>query len=181
MTKRRVSVFRRDPLAVALVAVNLVLAGVLLHRRLSRPSALPPGHPDVAVPAGIRAEMGGGGSSAALALSGEVTLSPRLKRPWPKGAHVFVIARAAGEDAGPPFAARRYDGVRAPFAWSLGPGDEMLGGAVPPRLRVTVRVDQDGDATTRQLGDLAGGPSRPVPPAASVGLVIDREAKLAAF
>jgi hypothetical protein len=65
-----------------------------------------------------------------------------------------------------------------PLAWSLGPENAMLGGAPPAALVVTARVDQDGNALTRQLGDLESAPSDPVPPRAAVELVIDREAPL---
>ena len=168
---------RREPLAVALVLLNLSLAAVLIHRRMNRPApgALPPGHPDVSVPHEIsRAEA----STDSISLTGLVKLSPSLKDPWPKGAHVFVIARAEG--GGPPYAVRRYDGMKPPFAFSLGPENLMIQGMpAPARLVVAVRVDQDGDAMTRQLGDLEGGPSSPVPPRASVEIVVDRPIELA--
>ena len=158
---------RREPLAVVLVVVNLGLAVLLVHRHHRPRAALPPGHPDVSVPAGT------------LSLTGLVKLSPALKDPWPKGAHVFVIARAEGGD--PPYAVRRYDGATPPFAFALGPENLMIQGMPPPpRLIVTVRVDQDGDAMTRQFGDLEGGPTPPVPPRAGVEVTVDRPAILAA-
>ena len=167
---------RREPLAVALVLLNLSLAAVLVHRRWNKPAhgALPPGHPDVSVPGDLpRAEA----AADSLSLTGLVKLSPSLKDPWPKGAHVFVIARAEG--GGPPYAVRRYDDAKPPFAFSLGPENLMIQGMpAPKRLVVTVRVDQDGDAMTRQLGDLEGGPSAPVPPQASVEIVVDRPVEL---
>lgn len=155
---------RREPLGVALVAINLALGTALLYRKTSSAHGLPPDHPDVSVPRD-------------LALTGVVKVAPALSARWPKGAYVFVIAR--GEDGGPPYAARRYAAATAPFAWSLGPDNRMRADApAPARLIVTARVDQDGDALTRQLGDLESAPSAPVPPRASVELVIDREAPL---
>ncbi len=171
--------FRREPLAVALVLLNLSLAGLLIYRK-TRPAprnGLPPGHPDVSVPA----ELSGppAASAEALALTGLVRLSPALKDPWPKGAHVFVVARAEGA-GGPPYAVRRYDGVAPPFAFKLGPENLMIPGVpAPAKLIVSARVDQDGDAMTRQLGDLETAPSAPVPPRASVELVVDRPVELA--
>jgi hypothetical protein len=165
---------RRDPLAIALVALNLSLAAVLVYRRVRRPAldALPPGHPDVSVPADLLEPAG-----PALALSGLVTLSPSLKDPWPEGAIVFVIARSS--EGGPPYAVRRYPGAKPPFAFSLGPGDTMIQNLpAPKRLIVTVRVDQDGDPLTRQLGDLESGPSAPLPPRAAVRIAVDRPATL---
>ena len=168
---------RREPLAVALVLVNLCLAGVLVYRRVHRPAhgTLPAGHPDVSVPADLLQRASE--PASAFALSGAVKLSPALKDPWPKGAHVFVIARS--EEGGPPYAVRRYDDVKPPFAFALGPDNLMIQGLpAPARLVVSVRVDQDGDAMTRQLGDLEGGPSAPLPPRASVELTIDRPVEL---
>ncbi len=168
----------REPLAVVLVAANLLLAALLLRRRLPAEAGLPPGHPDVSVPPGLLAETGAPVGPAALALTGVVKLSPALKDPWPEGAHVFVIARAQG--GGPPYAVRRYDGVKPPFAFALGPENLMIQGLpAPARLVVSARVDQDGDAMTRQLGDLESAPAAPVPPGASVELTVDRPAPLA--
>lgn len=147
--------------------------------------ALPPGHPAVSGGAGMAPEFAAveaaaAGNSAPLAdlsLKGTVRLSPSLKDPWPKGSPVFVVAR--GEGGGPPFAARRYDGLKAPFRYSLGPADAMIAGsAMPAKLVVSVRVDQDGDALTRQLGDLEGGPSAPVGPHGSADVTVDRPAPL---
>ena len=163
---------RREPLAVALVLLNIFLAGLLIRRKVhpTPGGGLPPGHPDVSVPAGLDA-------AEPLALSGVVKLSPALQAPWPTGAHVFVIARAEG--GGPPYAVRRYDGAKPPFAFALGPENLMIRGMPAPALLVvSARVDQDGDALTRQLGDLESGSAAPVPPRASVELLIDRPAAL---
>ena len=169
---------RREPLAVALVLVNLALAAVLIQRRLNKSAhgALPPGHPDVTTP---EDRSFSDASTAPLSLTGLVKLSPSLKDPWPTGARAFVIARAQG--GGPPYAVRRYDHVKPPFAFALGPENLMIQGVpAPPRLIVSVRVDQDGDALTRQLGDLESGPSAPVSPRGSLELVVDRPAALTA-
>jgi len=153
---------------------------------------LPPGHPDVSGPQGENSMGSGAGNpaetpdlaaiekaadrGAEFSLTGTVKLSPKLKEPWPVASPVFVIARSA--DGGPPFAVRRYDGVKPPFQYSLGPENVMLGGSAPKRLAISVRVDQDGDAMTRQLGDLEGGPSAAVGPKGSVDVTVDRPAEL---
>jgi hypothetical protein len=168
---------RREPLAVALVVVNVALASVLVYRRIHRPErgGLPPGHPDVSVPRGLPESPAG--APAPFSITGLVKLSASLKDPWPKGAYVFVIARPEG--GGPPYAVRRYEGLKPPFAFALGPENLMIeGNPAPARLVVTVRVDQDGDAMTRQLGDLEGGPSAPVGPGSSVELTVDRPVEL---
>ncbi|MDE2141083.1 MAG: hypothetical protein KGL74_03175 [Elusimicrobia bacterium] len=162
---------RRDPLLTALVLINLGLGTVLLYRHFHPRvhGGLPPGHPDVSVP-----DMPA--AAPAFAVSGTVRKSAALKDPWPARASVFVIARAGAD--GPPYAVRRYDGVKAPFAYALGPDNVMLSGApLPARLAVTVRVDQDGDAVTRQLGDLEGGPV-PARQDAPSDVTVDRPATL---
>ena len=170
----RPGLVRREPVAVVLVAVNLFLAALLIHRLDRSKGGLPPGRPDVSVPLDLAAPS----PQPALSLAGVVKLSPALKDLWPNGAHVFVIARAEG--GGPPYAVRRYDGVKPPFAFALGPENLMIRGLpAPARLVVSARADQDGDALTRQLGDLEGGPTPPVPPRAAVEVTIDRPAALA--
>lgn len=171
---------RREPLAVALVLVNVGLAAVLIHRRMNRPApgGLPPGHPDVSVPFVPPAPVSKTKSTAPFALTGLVKLSPGLKEPWPRGAYVFIIARAEG--GGPPYAVRRYPAMTPPFTFTLGSENVMLPGAPMPKLLVvSVRVDQDGDALTRQLGDLEGGPSSPVAPGSVVAVTVDRPVQLA--
>ncbi len=194
----------REPLVVALVLLNLGLGGLLVYKEYGaaprETGGLPAGHPDVSVPrpllappdaptagatdggvamspelAAIAAAAKGGTPAAAFSLRGTVRLSPTLKAAWPAGSPVFVIARAAA--GGPPFAVRRYDGVTAPFAYALGPDDVMMAGTNAPKtLVVSVRVDQDGDAMTRQAGDLEGGPSAPVSAKGSVDVTVDRPA-----
>jgi hypothetical protein len=169
---------RREPLAVALVLINISLAVVLIYRRFNKPEqhGLPAGHPDVTVPADLAKSRPDAASP--LSLTGLVKISPALEDHWPAGAYVFVIAR--GEGGGPPYAVRRYDHAKPPFAFALGPDNLMIAGMpAPSRLVVTVRVDQDGDALTRELGDLEGGPSAPVPPQSSLEVTVDRPATLA--
>ena len=135
---------------------------------------LPPGHPDVSVPAEL---MDAAKSQDAFALSGVVKLGPGMK--WPKGAYVFVIARGADE-GGPPYAVRRYANATLPLAWSLASENVMIAGMPKPeQLILTARADQDGNPMTRQLGDLESAPVALAGAAAAVELTLDREAPLA--
>ncbi len=168
---------RRDPFGVLLLVVNIALAVALVYRRASARRGLPPGHPDVSVPADLAARASNSPAADGFALDGVLTVSPAFAHRVPKRTFVFVIAR--GEGGGPPYAARRFENPLFPLAWSLGPDNVMIAGAPrPERLIVTARVDQDGDPMTRQLGDLESAPSDPVPARAAVALAIDREAPL---
>jgi hypothetical protein len=188
----------REPLAFVLIVENILLVAALVYWNLSSPRAaaapegLPPGHPDFASSAPLLAPAGPGADAALIGpavaaspsgegipsmfveMSGTVKLSPKLAAKWPDGAHVFVIAR--GENGGPPFAVRRYDGVKPPFAWALGPENVMIAGATAPeKLRVIARADQDGDAMTRQPGDLESAPTKAVRVAGGkADILIDR-------
>ena len=59
--------------------------------------------------------------------------------------------------SGPPLAVKRVPSPRFPLDFSIGPEDRMIA-AIPfaGPLRVTVRIDSDGNATTRSPGDLQG-------------------------
>ena len=171
---------RREPLAVALLLINLGLAGVLTYRNINRRGhgALPAGHPDVHVPADLaQPKQAALRTDPFFSLTGVVKISPGLKEPWPKEATVFVIARSA--EGGAPYAVHAYKGVKPPFTFSLTEEDVMMRwSALPQRFRMSVRVDQDGDAATRQLGDLEGGPSSIVMRSGSVDVIVDRPARL---
>ncbi len=165
---------RREPFGAALIAVNIALAAALVYRKLSSsPRSLPPGHPDVSVPADL-ASRAAAPAGETFALNGVVRLGPGMK--WPSGAYVFVIAR--GEGGGPPYAVRRYENATMPLAWSLGPDNVMIAGMPrPERLSLTARADQDGNPMTRQLGDLESAPTAPASQGA-IELILDREAPL---
>jgi hypothetical protein len=179
------SLLRREPLGVALVLLNIIF-GIALARHVFFPptartarAGLPPGHPDVRVPSDLPVrDLPVPGADLSFSLSGTVELAAKLKGSWPPGAHVFVIARPW--EGGPPYAVRRYDAARPPFTFSLDEENVMIRttNAVPERFVVSARADQDGDALTRQLGDLESPLSSPVPRGGKVILRIDRRATL---
>jgi hypothetical protein len=196
----RPSLWQREPLAVVLIGENLLLVAGLLLYVLSgqRPAAVQYRPDDVAagggMPAGMASSggpmsgpMGGGmaqAADAAGAQTAEVQMGGKVKlgagKKLPAGAHVFIIAKAAG--GGPPFAVRRYDDVVLPLDWSLTGANVMIAGVpAPDKIQVSARIDQDGDAMTRQAGDLESAPSKPI---AVVGgkadLVCDKDTKPAA-
>lgn len=87
------------------------------------------------------------------AIGGTVELAPGLKPP--AGATLFITVRAAGTAGGPPIAAKRLSARSFPLSFAVGPGDSMMGQALPDRLRVDARVDSDGDPITRDPADPA--------------------------
>ncbi len=105
-------------------------------------------HKDLPEPAARAAAPAGGG------VRGTVELAPGAK-PVP-GAIVFITVRAAGSAGGPPVAAKRLPADTFPLAFDVGPGDSMMGQALPERMRVDARVDGDGDPMTRDPADPSG-------------------------
>lgn len=70
-----------------------------------------------------------------------------------RGVVLFVIARSTG--AGPPLAVKRLAVGPFPVEFEIGPADAMLAGrpfAGP--IRLSARLDADGDPLTRQAEDL---------------------------
>ena len=106
-------------------------------------------------------------------IRGTLRIAPELVAAQPAGAVLFLIARS--EAAGPPLAVKRIEAPRFPLDFEIGPDDRMLKSmpfAGPVRL--TARLDADGNATSRTPGDLQGVVKTPVSPGASgVELVLD--------
>ena len=70
----------------------------------------------------------------------------------PAGALLFVSVRAG--DVGPPAAARRISNPRFPMTVTLSAADSMMGQPLPEAGTVLVRLDADGNVSTRQEGEL---------------------------
>jgi hypothetical protein len=106
-------------------------------------------------------------------LSGQILLAPELAERVPRGAVLFVIARAG--DSGRPVAAKRISPPEFPLAFELGPEDRMAHDMpYEGPLQLTARVDTDGDAATRTAGDLRGvAEENHSPGATGVTILID--------
>ena len=133
-------------------------------------SSARPGGAPAAMPAAPAAGVRGG---AGAPIRGRIELAPELRDAAPAGAVLFVIARREG--GGPPLAVRRIDAPRLPLDFELTPADRMIQ-ALPwgGPLRITARLDRDGNATSRQPGDLQGRAPEPVSPGAEgVRVVLD--------
>ena len=114
------------------------------------------------------APMRGSGSSERI--EGRVELAEGLSGRVPPGAVLFVIARRGS--AGQPMAVKRIASPRFPLDFAIGPGDRLTE-AVPfdGPLQLTAMLDADGNATTRNPGDLQGALPDPVAPGAR-GLIL---------
>ena len=82
--------------------------------------------------------------------------APAAISPPSPGAVLFVMLRVAGREGGPPLAVQRLP-PRLPVSFTIGEADAMVPGTpLVGELDVVVRLDQDGNATTREAGDLEG-------------------------
>ena len=105
---------------------------------------------------------------------GRVRVAPELLDRIPPGAVLFIIARRAA--TGPPLAVKRVRDPRLPLEFTLGPENRMIQ-SMPFEgpLRLSARLDADGNAMSRDPGDLLGEAAGPVQTGArGVEIVIDQ-------
>ncbi|MEE2644562.1 MAG: hypothetical protein VYD19_06475 [Myxococcota bacterium] len=94
-------------------------------------------------------------------LRGIISLAPELQEKVPNGAVLFIIVR---RDAGPGqrgtlIAATKSDQVNAgtfPFPFVVTQADAMMGAPLAGKVRISARIDADGDALSKNPGDLIG-------------------------
>ncbi len=106
-------------------------------------------------------------------IEGTIELAPNLAGRVPAGAVLFLIARTT--ERGPPLAVVRITDPEFPHSFSIGPEDRMIE-SMPfaGEIRISARVDSDGNATSRSPGDLQGAVELPSAPGdRGVDLVID--------
>lgn len=117
-------------------------------------NAGPPGMPAAPAAQGGRA-AGMDPSAAAPPIRGVVEVAPELAQRVPSGGVLFLIARSG--PGGPPLAVVRVAEPSFPLAFEVGPDNRMIP-SIPfaGELRLTARLDQDGDAASRTPGDLQG-------------------------
>ena len=127
------------------------------HGMAGSPHGMAPGMGASAGPAGRAATVGG-----------LITIAPSLASQVKAGAIMFIVARPddGTDKRNPAVAVRRITVTGSdafPFRYELGAGDSMMaGGALSGRLRIEARLDGDGDALSRQPGDLQGRTPKPV-------------------
>lgn len=117
--------------------------------------ALPPGHPPTG--AGPAPAAAAGGS-----ITGTITVSDAMKANVKGGAQLFIIVRRdAGEGKKGMLVAAKKVMVTGPetfpYAYKVSGSDVMMQGTVfAGKMRVEARIDQDGDAISKQPGDVVG-------------------------
>jgi hypothetical protein len=140
---------------------------------------LPAGHPPIgggaggsmggaAAPSGAFAGSTPGGEfNPKTVLEGVIKLDGKVKDKVATGDTVFVVARKYEEGAtgpGTPLAVRKLTVDKFPLKFSMDSRDAMFAGTqLAGKVVVTVRVDKDGDAMTKNPGDVTGQ-SKPVEP-----------------
>ena len=134
-------------------------------------ASMPAGHPAIPPPGGETMSpaaaampdnspmISGAPAAAPAAADGSaihVTLDvdPAAKSKLGTGGVLYVIARPAGVAGGPPTLVKRLPAGQFPLTFDLGAADSMMGQPVPPKSRLEVRLDHDGDAATRSPNDL---------------------------
>jgi len=125
-----------------------------------------PAMPPAAEPAAPTASEG-------APLTGTIRIAANLAGRVPAGAVLFLIARTGS--GGPPTAVRRIKDPSFPLEFSIGPDDRMIQ-AMPfdGPFQLMARIDADGNAMTRNPGDLQGeGKGTFSPGAHDIEIVID--------
>lgn len=93
------------------------------------------------------------GASGGSSLAGTIDIDPSLRGVVGRGATVFIAVREAGIDKGPPVAVKRLSVDAFPLRFAITDADSMAGESLPPRVRIDVRADSDGNAATRDPDD----------------------------
>jgi hypothetical protein len=113
------------------------------------------------------------GGSSSEPIEGRIELAEGLSGRVPPGAVLFVVARRG--KAGRPMAVMRVASPQFPVDFAIGP-DDRLTQTIPFEgpLQLTALLDADGNATTREPGDLRGVfPALVAPGARDLTLTID--------
>jgi len=66
---------------------------------------------------------------------------------------LYVMARDAGQTAGPPAAVKRVEATSFPINIDLTAADSMMGTPLPAKMRIEARLDGDGNVMTKDPSD----------------------------
>jgi cytochrome c-type biogenesis protein CcmH len=96
-------------------------------------------------------------SPSSAQISGNIPVVPKHKPSLDPNGGLFIIARPAGGAGGPPLAVKKIDKPAFPLSYSLSQENVMMQGTpFTGKINITVRLDKDGNPTTRGAGDLFG-------------------------
>jgi cytochrome c-type biogenesis protein CcmH len=96
-------------------------------------------------------------ASPGQTISGTITIDPKLKSNVDANAALFIIARPATGQGGPPLAVKKIDKPTFPLNYSLNQENVMIQGSpFAGTINITVRLDKDGNPTSRGDGDMTG-------------------------
>jgi len=95
--------------------------------------------------------------SAAGQIQGVISVDPKLKIKVGDYAVLFIIARSSSSGRGPPLAVKKVTRPSLPLSYALGSENVMMPG-VPfsGKVFISVRLDKDGNAMTKEPGNLKG-------------------------
>lgn len=140
---------------LALVAACVIVTGTAcVSRNVERISAEE--RASIAPPPEPNSQAERAASAAAIpGIDGTVVMAADLAGPAPPGV-LYIIVRVAGRAQGPPLAVKQLSG-ELPAEFRISEADAMIPGTpLVGDLDVIVRLDQDGNAFSRQDGDLEG-------------------------
>ena len=96
-------------------------------------------------------------ASSGQTISGTIAIDAKLKAKIDPNAALFIIARPAGGPGGPPLAVKKIDKPAFPLSYSLSQENVMMQGTpFSGKINISVRLDKDGNPSTRGAGDLTG-------------------------
>ena len=122
---------------------------------------LPAGHPDIDPSATTPGNVEFDPKSV---VSGVLRLDDKVKAKVKEGDAIFLVARQADPAGGPGpiLAVKKLTAAKWPVPFQLDNRDAMMTGTkLGGKVVVSVRVDKDGDAITKNPGDVTGA-SRPL-------------------
>lgn len=132
-------------------------------RRTARPTSRPSARPNTqrAVhPSSQPTTMGGQQAQLSGFIYGQLELDDSVKDQVKPGSVVFVVVRRfVTQGKGMLIAATKRDGVTKdsfPLRYVVKQSDAMMGAPLVGKVIVSARLDQDGDAISKQPGDITG-------------------------
>ena len=107
------------------------------------------------------------GSSGAQRVTGKLHLDPKLRAQFKPSSTLFIIVRgdAPAGQKGPLIASTKRDRLTLkdfPLTYLVTQNDSMMGAPLSGKITVSARLDQDGDAISKEPGDLVGSAGRVV-------------------